>query len=126
MFWRELAAANRDALVLLSTRPTAAEWLHSLEATILPVARQALDSGWDQGRDLVTLFERFTGTSRWDDPATLTAAYERHNLDVRTTVSPERLLDWRAVDGWEPLCHALRVPAPDEPFPWTNRREDWG
>jgi thiamine-monophosphate kinase len=46
----------------------------------------------------------------------------RHFL---STVPPERLVDWRARDGWEPICRALGVSVPDEPFPWSNRREDW-
>jgi hypothetical protein len=30
-----------------------------------------------------------------------------------------------AADGWEPLCAALGVPVPDEPFPHTNMRAEW-
>jgi hypothetical protein len=126
MFWRELSEAYPDALVLLSVRDSAKTWLQSLEATILPVVRKALAPDWNDGRDLVTLFERFTGSEQWDDPATLLAAYERHNDAVRRTVPSHRLLDWRATDGWEPICHALGVPVPDVPFPWTNRRSEWG
>src|SRR5437660_1617933 len=37
----------------------------------------------------------------------------------------ERLLVWRAGDGWEPLCRALELPVPDEPFPRANTREDF-
>src|SRR6266545_3110957 len=39
IFWRELAAANPDALVLLSVRPAAGEWLRSVEEMVLPHAR---------------------------------------------------------------------------------------
>ena len=28
-------------------------------------------------------------------------------------------------DGWEPLCTALGVPVPDEPFPHTNTAADF-
>ncbi len=125
-FWRDLHTANPDALVLLSRRASAEDWYGSLEATILPVTRPALAPGWNEGRDLITLFERFTGTAYWDDPAALMDAYERHNAAVRQTVPPERLLEWRAADGWEPICKALSLPVPDMPFPWANRREDWG
>ncbi len=119
MFWRQLLEVNPGAPVLLSSRVSAEVWWESLEATVLPVARH-------EGRDLVTLFERFTGTPDWDHPETLMAAYERHNLDVRSAVPPARLVDWRPGDGWEPICRALAVPIPDEPFPWVNKREDWG
>jgi len=126
MFWRELSAANPDALVLLSVRDTAETWWQSVDATILPVTCKALAPDWNEGRDLVTLMERFAGTKQWDDPATLMAAYERHNAAVRSIIPPHRLLEWRAAEGWAPICRALNVPVPDLPFPWTNRREDWG
>lgn len=126
MFWRELSEANPDALVLLSVRDSAETWWQSANATILPVARMALAPDWREGRGLVDLLERFAGTEHWDDPETLQAAYERHNAAVRAGVAPHRLLEWRASEGWGPICDALGVPVPDTPFPWTNKREDWG
>jgi hypothetical protein len=125
-FWRELSAHYPDTLVILSTRENVQMWLESLDATIMPVVRKALAPDWNEGRGLVNLFERFAGTSQWDDPATLMAAYERHNEAVRKSIPSSRLLDWRATQGWEPICRALNLAVPDEPFPWTNRREDWG
>jgi hypothetical protein len=125
-FWRELSEAYPDALVLLSVRDSAKIWYESMKVTVLPVARLALAPEWSEGRDLVDLFERFTGTTRWDDEATLMAAYEQHNAEVRATIPPQRLLEWNAKEGWEPLCRALGKPVPDQPFPWTNRRENWG
>lgn len=126
LFWRELSAAYPDALVLLSVRDTAEVWWQSAEATILPVARMALAPDWRGGRDLLALLERFAGTVHWDDPATLMAAYERHNAAVRAAIPPHRLLEWRAAEGWAPICRAIGVPVPDRPFPWTNRRSEWG
>jgi hypothetical protein len=126
MFWRELSEAYPDALVLLSVRDSAETWWQSVNATILPVARMALAPDWNEGRGLLDLFERFTRSKQWDDSATLMAAYERHNAEVRQTVPPHRLLEWRASEGWAPICRTLGVPAPDVPFPWTNRRSDWG
>jgi hypothetical protein len=125
MFWRELSEAYPDALVVLSVRDTAEVWRDSLDETILPVARRALAPDWNEGRGLVALFERFTGTERWDDPAALQAAYERHNAEVRQTVPQHRLLEWRATEGWAPLCRAVGVPVPNLSFPWINRRSDW-
>lgn len=58
-------------------------------------------------------------------PTVLTAAYERHVDEVRRTVGADRLLEWHATDGWEPICHALDLPVPADPFPWDNRRQDW-
>ena len=125
-FWRDISAYYPDALVVLSTRDSAETWLSSLEATILPVTRMANVPDWTGGRALLQLFEQFTGTTQWDDPATLKAAYERHNAAVRKSVPAGRLLDFRASDGWKPLCARLGLPVPDVPFPHANKREDWG
>jgi hypothetical protein len=126
MFWRELSQVNPAALVLLSVQASAEVWWQSAQATILRVAREALAPDWNKGRGLLTLLERFTGTADWDDPATLMAAYERHVQEVKMGVPQHRLLEWYASEGWPPLCHALNLPVPDIPFPWVNRRSDWG
>jgi hypothetical protein len=125
LFWRELSIAYPSAVVLLSVRSSAEVWWQSAESTILPVARQSLASDWRAGRDFLTLLEKFAGTSHWDDPATLMAAYERHNASVRATIPPDRLLEWQVGEGWQPICHALGVPIPSQPFPWTNKRSEW-
>ena len=53
-------------------------------------------------------------------------AYDAHAAAVREAFAGTgRLLEWRATDGWAPLCAALGVPVPDEPFPHVNTREDW-
>jgi len=126
MFWRELSQAFPDALVLLSCRASAETWWQSANETILPVARMALAPGWDEGCGLVDLVERFAGGPDWDDPAKLMAAYERHNAEVRQIVPPRQLLEWRAPEGWAPICRRLGLPVPEIPFPWLNKREDWG
>lgn len=122
MFWRELSEANPDALVILSVRDSAEVWQRSFDEMVLPPARQSLAPDWNQGRDLATLLERFTETERWDDPETLMEAYGRHNAAVREYVPRRRLLEWRATEGWEPICRRLGVPAPAEPFPWIDGR----
>lgn len=126
LFWKELREVHPEALVLLSMRDSPETWWQSVNSTILPIARMALAPDWKDHRDIVTLLERFTGTHQWDDPGILMAAYERHNESVRKTVPKDQLLEWRAEEGWEPLCRALDLPIPDEPFPWVNRRSEWG
>ena len=125
MFWQELSKANPEALIVLSLRDSAETWWQSVDATILPYARLALAPGWKEGRGLLNLFERFTGTEQWDNPATMMAAYERHNVEVKRNAPAQRLLDWNATEGWEPICRALRLPVPEIPFPWRNRRSEW-
>jgi hypothetical protein len=70
------------------------------------------------------LFEsRFT--SRIDHRNTAIAAFEANNEHVRKTVPTGRLLEWQAGDGWEPICTALGLPVPSEPFPKTNSTEEF-
>lgn len=85
----------------------------------------ALAPEWNEGRGLLDLLERFTGTKRWDDAATMMATYEQHNAKVRQTIPRHHLLEWRAAQGWAPLCRALNLHEPDIPFPWVNQRSEW-
>jgi hypothetical protein len=125
MFWRELSQANPEALILLSVRDSAEAWWNSANETILPYARMAQAPDWREGKGLVDLLERFTGTTQWDNPATLMSAYERHNTEVRRLAPARQLLEWRAPEGWEPICRALGLPVPEIPFPLTNQRSEW-
>ena len=43
---------------------------------------------------------------------------------VTVTAEPS-VIEWRPGDGWAPLCDALDVPVPDEPFPHLNTSEEW-
>jgi hypothetical protein len=124
-FWRELAEANPHAVIVLSTRKSAAQWWESCDATILPIARR---DEWPEYEDWLSMFHeqlaREIGAD-WNDRAVAEAFYERYNAAVRQEAPAGRLLEWRATDGWEPLCEALGLPVPDEPFPHTNTREEW-
>jgi sulfotransferase family protein len=125
VFWRELAAASPDAVILLSTRASAAEWWESADATVFPYMRKESYPGYEEWLEMIkALLAREIGDP-WDDRDVLEAYYERHNAAVRREAPPERLLEWRGVDGWEPLCNALGLPVPDEPFPHVNTRAEW-
>ncbi len=47
-------------------------------------------------------------------------AYRAHYKNVRNITPPERLLEFKLSDGWEPLCKFLGKPVPDVPFPHVN------
>lgn len=126
MFWRELSETYPDALVLLSMRDSAETWWRSMNETILPIARMMTAPEWQEGHGLLELLERFTGTKQWDDAETLMASYKRHNKEVLNTTPKHRLLEWQVSEGWYPICRALDLPVPDFPFPWTNKRSEWG
>jgi Sulfotransferase domain len=122
-FWRELSAANPGAMVLLTTRESAEAWWESMEKTIVstltrPVPVDDLDWVARRALTLEMMERRFDpGWSNRDDAI---AAYERHNAEVRSAVPAERLIEWRAGNGWEPLCTGLELRIPEDPFPHVN------
>lgn len=123
-FWPELAAANPEALVLLSVRDPES-WYRSASSTIFPAIMSTTD---EQTRDFVPALvhlmrDRFS--DKFDDATAMMDAFERHNAAVRTAIPPERLLEWTAADGWEPICDRLRLPLPSEPFPSANSSEEF-
>jgi Sulfotransferase domain len=100
-------------------------WWESMDRTVPAAARSWTPAADGRASALDRLLERLAGRPEWDDARTLTAAYQRHVEEVRATVPAERLVAWQPEDGWAPLCRALRVDEPAEPFPWSNRRADW-
>ena len=122
-YWRELAEENPDALILLSTRDSPEHWWASYEATIVRVIKErsaSEDPKLASHAEMVIELFRETFTPAWDDRAQATAAYARHNDDVRNGADRERLLEWKPGDGWEPICGALGVGVPEDPFPHEN------
>lgn len=117
-FWREISAANPDALVVLSVRDPDA-WYRSASNTIFNVFNHA-PPGLDQWFASVhkMLGERFCDDV--GNPDAMIDAFERHNAQVRAGVPAGQLLEWTASDGWEPICERLGVAVPDEAFPISN------
>jgi hypothetical protein len=123
-FWREIADAYPDALILLSVRDADA-WWKSANATIFQATqRMSADPSMREWHEMVMrLFHRLGDDI--SDEAAIKAAYLRHNDDVRRTAPKDRLLEWQPTDGWQPICAALGAPVPDEPFPLTNTTEEF-
>jgi hypothetical protein len=122
MFWREPLAANPDAFVLLSTRDSPRVWWDSFERTIVPSLSGEVPADrpdWARRRTMnLSVLSMFTPD--WREPEAAIAAYERHNAEVRGAVPAQRLIDWRPGDSWEPICAALGLAVPAEPFPHEN------
>jgi hypothetical protein len=127
-FWREIWAANPDAFVLLSRRESPEAWWRSMERTIVPIVSgevAAEDEATARRRAMVVemLAERFTPGWRERDAAI--EAYERHIEAVRRAVPAGQLIEWQPSDGWQPICAALGLPLPEEPFPRANSTADF-
>jgi len=127
-YWSELLELNPDAIVLLSTRSSPEVWWGSMEKTIVQALTEPLpepDPVVERHRAMVhELLERRL-TPDWREPAAAMAAYERHNERVRREAPAGRLLEWQPGDGWEPICAAMGVPVPEQPFPHENSSEQF-
>lgn len=124
-FWPELAGAYPDALVLLSVRDSADDWFGSASRTINELMAQppTADTAAWHAMNVALLARRFAPVPF--EPGVARAAYERHNAEVRATVPPDRLLEWRPGDGWAPICERLGLPVPDQPFPHLNTGDEF-
>jgi uncharacterized protein YndB with AHSA1/START domain len=122
-FWPELAAANPDAMVILSVRDPE-DWYRSASNTIFQVFDHAPPemAPWFETVRLM-LTERFC--DQLGDKDAMIGAFVRHNDEVRAGVAGERLLEWTPSDGWEPICERLELEVPAEPFPCTNDTNQW-
>jgi hypothetical protein len=125
-FWRQLVVEYPDALVLLSKRESADAWWQSAHRTIF----EAFTGDAPLPPPIAPWFETVRGllAEHGIDPAdeaTSKAGYEQHLVNVRAEVPAERLLEWTPGDGWAPLCAALDLPVPDEPFPHVNTTDEF-
>lgn len=116
-WYERLAAENPEAIVLLSHRGDADAWWRSADRTIFQVLRTSPDDD-PNFRMIRTLLLGHLGS--YDDPDAAKAGYERHLAEVRARIPADRLVEWQPEQGWGPICTALGVPEPDEPFPVTN------
>lgn len=121
-FWEEISAAFPRAIILHSERRDAESWWKSAIETIF--APRDSEPPPPMKEMTGALFaERFTPHIR--DKEAAIAAYHRHNAHVRATAPKDRLVVWQPGDGWEPICKALGVAVPDEPFPHVNTTDEF-
>ena len=106
--WRELMLAYPDAKVLLTLHPRGPEaWYESTIGTIY-----FTENRWQA--KLLSYFAPFV--RKMSDMS------HKHIEDVKAEVPPEKLLIFKADQGWKPLCDFLGVPIPAQPFPNVNDR----
>ncbi len=129
--WRELLAAYPEAKVLLTLHPKGPEaWYESTIDTIyftenrwqFKLLRYFAPFVRKMGDMSHKLIWQRNHRGTMNDRARAIAHYQTHIEEVKAAVSPDKLLIFKASDGWEPLCRFLGVPVPNEPFPNTNDR----
>ncbi len=133
--WRELMVAYPDAKVILTLHPKGPEaWYESVMETIY-----FTQTMWQFRWVLATVtpfgrkFDEMCRKLIWGrghngtigDRAAAVAHYQQHIDTIRKEVPPEKLLVFKATQGWEPLCEFLAVPVPPTPFPNVNSREQF-
>lgn len=123
-FWPELLAANPDALVLLSVRDVDAWWASASTTIFSPAldemkARIGFPPEWPDA----VIEARFCPD--WRQERAAKEAYLHHNDAVRAGVPAGQLLEWTPGEGWEPICTALGLPVPEDPFPHVNTSADF-
>jgi hypothetical protein len=124
-FWSQIAEAFPDAIIVHSVRDADA-WWKSASNTIFAIYQRPPKPDDNPGFKPM-LGEMFgkTFTPGFLEEAAAKAAFDRHNADVRKRAPANRLVEWRVTDGWGPLCAALGVPVPAEPFPVSNTSEQF-
>lgn len=125
--WDQLCVAFPEAKVIHTERPEE-DWWTSYSTTIgkFFAHRQSLTLP----PPIAAIFETMDkllveGVFGGLDKESCIAAYRRNNEKVRATIPAERLLVFSPVDGWEPLCRFLGVPAPEHAFPRSHAREEF-
>ncbi|KAI9146869.1 putative efflux pump antibiotic resistance protein [Paramyrothecium foliicola] len=65
----------------------------------------------------------FGANSREEIEANTRNSYDEYYRKIRSMVPPERRLEYKIGDGWEPLCEFLGKEIPNVPFPRMNDRD---
>lgn len=120
--WQSICDYYPDALVILSVRDPES-WWKSASDTILPVKINP-PSNMSPARkswlDMVLEIYKTLYPEGFADKDKAMAAFTAHMERVKVGIPKERLLIWHVSDGWQPICEALELPVPDEPFPKSN------
>lgn len=133
-FAEELIAAYPEAKVVLWERDEDSWYPSFEESTIEAFAGNTmsffgkldwewLGRGWD-----MFVHGLFGGTFRAKNADELRAnarpVYREHFRKIREIMKnqPERFLEYKMGDGWEPICQLIGEPVPKEPFPRVNDR----
>ncbi len=121
-FWEEISAAFPDATIVLSTREPES-WWKSASDTIF--RSESVKNREGPFGDMIHAMLAARFTPHIEDRAACLLAFAEANAHVRATAPRARLVEWTTKDGWAPLCRALGVPVPDEPFPHANTTDEF-
>lgn len=126
-YFQELAEAFPDAKVVLTVREES-EWFESYCRLLMAIHRfrslrflPPLNRFFPYG---AKLSQFIFGDHAFDESGpvreVIINGYRRHNERVRTSIAPDRLLEFNVQQGWEPLCEFLEFDVPQSDFPHSN------
>jgi len=131
-YWKQLSDVFPEALVVLSVRDTDSWWesMSSVEEQIKEELKRPERISAERRAFLEFVDAIYPSWQAESSERAEKAFFEDHNRRVlehaqRDRSFERRFLVWRAADGWEPLCEALGIPVPDQPFPHENRRSKY-
>jgi hypothetical protein len=124
LFWQDMALHYPQAKIILTTRD-ADKWFESVTATVMSPEHRARFEADPKMAEFfrAVVFEDDLEAILGQREAMI-AYFNRWNQHVIDTAPADRLLVYRAGDGWEPLCAFLGVPVPSAPYPRVNSREE--
>ena len=127
-FWPRLMRIFPDAKIILTVRD-AESWYASAQRTIFRSMQDGLRSDDATRRERLRMAKEIiidgTFGGDLDDKANALAVYEANVARARREVPADRLIVFDSNDGWEPLCRALELPVPAEPYPRINTTEEF-
>ena len=139
-YWKEILAANPEAKIVLSVHSRgAAGWYESCIKTIFNCQPDYKGRSWVHTGITVSLMcglpvQGFGDMVVKNVSAALNNDYSRENCmnlydkHIETVIREcpkDKLLVFKATDGWEPLCEFLGKPVPKGPYPHVNDSEEF-
>ena len=139
MYYKELADFYPDSKIILTIRDPE-KWYKSAYSTIfsfdpgpkikLKMLFSMLFSS--KARNLFKVI-KLNDKSLWgkyfegkfEDKNYTIQKFKDHIEEVKNSIPKERLLIFQPSDGWNPLCKFLEVEIPSDPFPNSNKRENF-
>lgn len=126
LYFEALATAFPDAKIVLSLRDEA-EWFDSYSRLLIAGYQfrflrflPPLNRFWPYSVKLHEILFGDAFSEQGPVRERVIEGYRRHNQRVRETIEPERLLEYRVEQGWQPLCGFLELEEPPAPFPHLN------
>jgi hypothetical protein len=137
-YYRELLKQYPDAKVILTIRDPS-KWYDSAANTIFkrpdPVKFPILKWLGRISKKLSYIPQiyyhiqtfLFTGAfhNQIENKEEMIKLFNQWNEEVKKTVPASQLLVYEVAQGWEPLCKFLNKPVPANPFPQTNKKENF-